>query len=262
VNTAWHITADFLAPLVLGVRFAHPRDVFPALAASAATTWPRRPSRWRRGTCTPGKREAPCCRPRRHEDARGGRVSIGIQDSLAELGIAWAPSWADGYQRGQDQGEAGWTRGRRGRAGALGAVQLMVECQRGLPPGRIGSPGRVRAASADDDRVAPRRRRHPRLTPPCSAHRDRRVPRRVRFTRCGGGTTRSDAGACRIINIKPGRLGGHGESIRLHESLRQPRRARSARRHARSGIGRATTCTCPRSRISRCPAMSRRAALL
>ncbi len=31
VETAWHIIADFLAPLVLGVRFAHPRDVFPAL---------------------------------------------------------------------------------------------------------------------------------------------------------------------------------------------------------------------------------------
>jgi O-succinylbenzoate synthase len=26
-----------------------------------------------------------------------------------------------------------------------------------------------------------------------------------------------DAGACRIINIKPGRVGGHGESIRLHD---------------------------------------------
>jgi O-succinylbenzoate synthase len=26
-----------------------------------------------------------------------------------------------------------------------------------------------------------------------------------------------DAGACRIINIKPGRVGGHGESIQLHD---------------------------------------------
>jgi O-succinylbenzoate synthase len=26
-----------------------------------------------------------------------------------------------------------------------------------------------------------------------------------------------DAGACRIINIKPGRVGGHAESIRLHD---------------------------------------------
>ncbi len=26
-----------------------------------------------------------------------------------------------------------------------------------------------------------------------------------------------EAGACRIINIKPGRVGGHGESVRLHD---------------------------------------------
>ena len=40
-------------------------------------------------------------------------------------------------------------------------------------------------------------------------------------------------GACRIINIKPGRVGGHAESIRLHDSARGARRAGLARRHAR-----------------------------
>ena len=32
-DTVWHIIADFIAPRVLGVDFAHPRDVFPALKA-------------------------------------------------------------------------------------------------------------------------------------------------------------------------------------------------------------------------------------
>ena len=32
-ETVWHIIADFIAPRVLGVEFAHPRDVFPALKA-------------------------------------------------------------------------------------------------------------------------------------------------------------------------------------------------------------------------------------
>ncbi len=31
VETAWHVISTFLAPLVLGVAFSHPRDVFPAL---------------------------------------------------------------------------------------------------------------------------------------------------------------------------------------------------------------------------------------
>jgi L-alanine-DL-glutamate epimerase and related enzymes of enolase superfamily len=32
-DTAWHIISDFIAPRVLGVEFAHPREVFPALKA-------------------------------------------------------------------------------------------------------------------------------------------------------------------------------------------------------------------------------------
>jgi O-succinylbenzoate synthase len=32
VETAWHVITGFLAPLVLGREFAHPADVFPAMA--------------------------------------------------------------------------------------------------------------------------------------------------------------------------------------------------------------------------------------
>jgi len=32
-TTAWHIIEEFIAPLVLGAHFAHPRDLFPALKA-------------------------------------------------------------------------------------------------------------------------------------------------------------------------------------------------------------------------------------
>ncbi|MEP7116321.1 MAG: o-succinylbenzoate synthase, partial [Acidobacteriota bacterium] len=31
-ETAWHIITEFLAPRVVGQSFAHPRDVYPALA--------------------------------------------------------------------------------------------------------------------------------------------------------------------------------------------------------------------------------------
>ncbi|HEX6976169.1 MAG TPA: hypothetical protein VF147_17300, partial [Vicinamibacterales bacterium] len=30
--TAWHIITEFIAPLVIGREFAHPREIFPALA--------------------------------------------------------------------------------------------------------------------------------------------------------------------------------------------------------------------------------------
>ena len=42
-----------------------------------------------------------------------------------------------------------------------------------------------------------------------------------------------EAGACRIINIKPGRVGGHRESIRVARSGCQARNSGVARRHAR-----------------------------
>src|SRR4051794_10702377 len=32
-RTAWHIIVDFIAPVVLGRRFDHPRDIFAALGA-------------------------------------------------------------------------------------------------------------------------------------------------------------------------------------------------------------------------------------
>ena len=43
------------------------------------------------------------------------------------------------------------------------------------------------------------------------------------------------AGACRIINIKPGRVGGFAESIRLHDLCAAARHPGVARRHARVG---------------------------
>ena len=43
------------------------------------------------------------------------------------------------------------------------------------------------------------------------------------------------AGACRIINIKPGRVGGHRESIRLHDLCAGASDSGLARRHAGDG---------------------------
>ena len=50
-----------------------------------------------------------------------------------------------------------------------------------------------------------------------AAVEDADLPRRVDSHACASRATRSTPGACRIINIKPGRVGGHRESIRLHD---------------------------------------------
>ena len=108
-ETAWHIIADFLAPLVLGVRFAHPRDVFPAMPPR-----PRPPHGQggrrdgRVGSLRPaaGQPLAAVLGGTRTRIAAG--VSIGIQDSLSSWSTASAPSWRTGYQRIKIKVKPGW----------------------------------------------------------------------------------------------------------------------------------------------------------
>jgi len=48
-----------------------------------------------------------------------------------------------------------------------------------------------------------------------------------------------ELGSCRIINIKPGRVGGHGESRRIHDTMRAAERPVWCGGMLESGIGRA-----------------------
>ncbi|HEX6465602.1 MAG TPA: hypothetical protein VFZ98_14165, partial [Vicinamibacterales bacterium] len=84
--TAWHIIKDFLAPLVLGRTFAHPRDVYPACGrvrghnmAKAAIEM----AVWDLAARTEGVPLSRLLGGTRVEIASG--VSIGIQDSLDQL---------------------------------------------------------------------------------------------------------------------------------------------------------------------------------
>jgi O-succinylbenzoate synthase len=218
VETAWHITSAFLAPLVLGVEFDHPRDVFPALRrvrghhmAKAAVEM----AAWDLHARQAGKPLAAVLGGTRARVAAG--VSIGIQDSLEQLLDRVSAELADGYQRIKIKVKPGWdlaavaaVRERFGRVplmvdanaayGVEDAEHLALFDQFGLM--MIEQP-----LDCDDirDHAALQRRI---ATPVCldeSIHSVRR------------GRDAIDAGACRIINIKPGRLGGHGESIQLHD---------------------------------------------
>ena len=63
--------------------------------------------------------------------------------------------------------------------------------------------------------------------------------------------------ACRIINIKLGRVGGFAEARRVHDVAQARGHSGLVRRHARSGYRpRAQYCPCPRCPISSCRATS------
>jgi O-succinylbenzoate synthase len=218
VETAWHITAQFLAPLVLGVEFSHPRDVFPALRrvrghhmAKAAVEM----AAWDLFARQAGSPLAAVVGGTRSRVAAG--VSIGIQDSLEQLADRVGAELADGYQRIKIKVKPGWDLAAVATVRErFGQVPLMVDANAAY---RLEDAGHLagfdqfglmmieQPLDYDDirDHAALQRRLS---TPVC-------LDESIHSVRLGRDAI--DAGACRIINIKPGRIGGHGESIRLHD---------------------------------------------
>jgi O-succinylbenzoate synthase len=220
IETAWHVITRFVAPGVLGHRFSHPSEIFGALArirghrmAKAAVemaAW----DLWARAADVPLWRLL-------GGDGRPvpSGVSIGIQDSLDELIDRVAAERADGYQRIKIKIKRGWDTNavERLRARFGSDLPLMVDANAAYT---LADADHLCALDAygllmieqplDYDDIADHARLQRRLrTPICldeSIDSARRAAEAI------------DAGACRIVNIKPGRVGGHAESIRLHDA--------------------------------------------
>jgi o-succinylbenzoate synthase len=218
VETAWHITSGFLAPLVLGVEFGHPREVFTAFRrvrghhmAKAAVEM----AAWDLYARQAGVPLSDVLGGVRSRVAAG--VSIGIQDSIEQLLERAGAELADGYQRIKIKVKPGWdVEAAAAVRERFGQVPLMVDANAayrledadhlaGFDPFDL----MMIEQPLDDDDIRDHAALQRRLaTPVCldeSIHSVRR------------GRDAIDAGACRIINIKPGRIGGHTESIRLHD---------------------------------------------
>lgn len=221
-GTSWHIIRDFIAPMVLGRTFDSPRDIFPALA------------RIRGHNMAKAAVEMACWDLHARQQGRplwqvlGGSpaiaasgitsgVSIGIQDSLDELLERVAVERAAGYRRIKIKIKPGWD---------IDAVAALRERFDGIPL-MVDANAAYHLSDADHlarldpfdlmmieqpldyDDVADHARLQARIrTPICldeSLHTVKIAAEAIA------------AGACKIINIKPGRVGGHGPSIALHD---------------------------------------------
>lgn len=218
VDTAWHITSGFLAPLVLGVAFAHPREIFPALRrvrghhmAKAAVEM----AAWDLYAKQAGRPLAGVLGGTRARVAAG--VSIGIQDSLGQLVDRVGAELAEGYQRVKIKVKPGWDLDAAAAVrGRFPDVPLMVDANAayGLDDAeRLAGFDRfglmMIEQPLDDDAIRDHAALQRRIaTPVC-------LDESIHSVRLGRDAI--DAGACRVINVKPGRIGGHGESIRLHD---------------------------------------------
>jgi O-succinylbenzoate synthase len=221
-RTAWHIIADFVAPLVLGREFAHPREIFPALARIRGHNMAKAAVEMAAWDLHARQQGRPLC------DLLGGDaatiasgiasgVSIGIQDSLDQLAERVDVELRAGYRRIKIKIKPGWdieavsTIRQR-----FGSIPLMVDANAAYTLGDA-------AHLAGLDRFDLMMIEQPLDYDDVRQHAE--LQRQIRTPICldesihtvAAAQEAIDLAACRIINIKPGRVGGHAESIRLHD---------------------------------------------
>jgi o-succinylbenzoate synthase len=217
-QTAWHIIVDFIAPIVLGRPFDHPRDMLPALApirghnmAKAAVEM----AAWDLYARQQGRPLSALLGGTRTAIESG--VSIGIQSSLDELLERVEVEKAAGYRRFKIKIKPGWDVEAVHRIRTrFGGIPLMVDANAAY---RLEDGDHL----AELDRYDLMMIEQPLDYDDIRDHA--RLQRRVTTDICldeSIHTVRAaeeaiELGACRIINIKPGRVGGHAASIQLHD---------------------------------------------
>jgi O-succinylbenzoate synthase len=217
-ETVWHIVSEFIAPRVLKTSFTHPREIYPALkairghnmakAAIEMAAWDlyARLCRQPLSTALGGSRE---------RIASG--VSVGIQDSLDQLGEKIERELAAGYRRIKVKIKPGWD---------IDAVE-MIRSRFGPIPLMVDANAAYTAADAQHlaqlDRFDLMMIEQPLDYDDIAEHA--RLQRQLKTPICldesiktfGAAQDAIAAGACRIINIKPGRVGGFTQSIQIHD---------------------------------------------
>jgi len=217
-ETVWHIVSEFIVPRVVGKSFSHPREVFPALKAIRGHNMAKAAVEMAAWDLFARRQQTPLSKVlggTRDRIASG--VSIGIQDSLDQLAEKVKTELAAGYRRIKIKIKPGWdVEAVQTVRSRFGAIPLMVDANAAYTLADAAHLSRLdefdlmmieQPLEYDDvmDHAALQRQLK---TPICLDESIKNV------------TIARDAiaaGACRIINIKPGRVGGFAESIRLHD---------------------------------------------
>jgi O-succinylbenzoate synthase len=221
-RTAWHIIADFLAPMVLGRTFVHPREVFDSFAlvrghhmAKAAlemAVWDLFARQQNRSLA-----DILGGTPAAIANGISSGVSIGIQGSLDDLVARVDAELAAGYRRIKIKIKPGWdlepVRRLRER---FGPIALMVDANAAYTLKDAAHLARLDAFDLmmieqplDYDDLRDHARLQTSIRTPICLDESLDTPRLAEDA--------LQIGACRIINIKPGRVGGHMQSIRMHD---------------------------------------------
>ena len=221
-DAAWTIITQFIAPRVLGVDFAHPRDVFPALKAIRGHNMAKAAVEMAAWDLYARQRGEPLSKTLGGvRDRIASGVSIGIQDSIAQLVDTVETELAAGYRRIKikvkpappwDLEPVAAIRKR------FGPIPLMVDANAAYTTA-AAMVDRLAALDAFDLMMIEQPLDYDDILEHAA------LQRRLRTAICLDESIKSvnaarealALSACRIINIKPGRMGGFAESIRLHD---------------------------------------------
>ena len=217
--TVWHIIEEFIAPRVLGADYAHPRDVFPALKAIRGHNMAKAAVEMAAWDLFATQRGEPLSRVLggQGRDRIASGVSIGIQSSLDELAAKVERELAAGYRRIKIKIKPGWDLAAVETVRArFGAIPLMVDANAAYTLADADHLAQLDRFDLmmieqplDYDDIADHATLQRRLTTPICLDESIKT--------VGIAREAIAAGACRIINIKPGRVGGFSESIKLHD---------------------------------------------
>ncbi|MEO5895967.1 MAG: o-succinylbenzoate synthase [Vicinamibacterales bacterium] len=221
-GTAWHILAEFIGPMVVGRAFAHPRDIYPALHGIRGHNMAKAAVEMAGWDLYARQQGLALC------DVLGGApeiiaggirsgVSIGIQDSLEQLGERVEVELGAGYRRIKVKIKPGWDLAAVEMIRArFGDVPLMVDANAAYAlddAAHLAELDRFNLMMIEQPLDYDDIRDHASLqtriqTPIC-------LDESLHTVKLAGEAI--ETGACRIINIKPGRVGGHGQAIELHD---------------------------------------------
>jgi O-succinylbenzoate synthase len=221
-RTAWHVIADFVAPLVLGQEFEHPSGVFEALRlirghqmAKAAVEM----AAWDLFARHQGKPLASVLggSPARIASGIASGVSVGIQDSLGQLVERVRIEIAAGYRRVKIKIKPGWDiEAVETLRAEVGAIPLMVDANAAY---HLDDATHLALLDRFDLMMIEQPLDYDDIRDHAELQRGLRTPicldESIHSVRAAGEAIA--VGACRVINIKPGRVGGHQQSIRLHD---------------------------------------------
>lgn len=221
-DTAWLIIKKFIAPLILHRQFDHPDKISPVLkpirghnmAKAAVETsiwdlWSRQQGEPIHRTIGGQKREIAC------------GVSIGIQETLPDLLRKIETEVNAGYQRIKIKIKPGWD------------VEVVREVRTHFP--KIPLMGDANSAYTLDDLETFKRLdefnlmmiEQPLHWNDILDHAE--LQRQIRTSICldesihdvGDARKAIDSGACRIINMKLGRVGGYAEARKIHDLAKE-----------------------------------------